>query len=270
MSAESSFLWPLHLVLQQRASAISNCSSLIISPWNQGLLQCNLYWQIPWLALSCGQLPSAHGAEGTGTCSRRVLISLQWAWWGNQVDELFIFLFSKTAFDQPTSLNWLADERVFARKQQEQAGTLTLPWWETTYLVMFLRPSEERAHKLKTSVDWVEISIAWAKAMQRKAKTSGSDLKRWCLVAHYILLAALPHAAAEPHRCQPALPAMSPPHLPPARALGVTQTSLTDYNWNELYANRLGQSQIIQLPVTGPILVLPELLTQPNSIIKIR
>lgn len=208
---------------------------------------------MPWLALCCGRLPSAHSAEGTGTCSCRVLISLQWAWRGNQVDDLFIFLFFQDSF-WPAYLPKLSCWWTCLCKKATGAS------WNTDFALMrnhifgcvslTLRRESARAENL-CGPGWNQNCLS-----RRNAEKS-QDLGTWSqMLVSGCSLYSFGHAAPRrsgARRCQPALPATSPPHLPPAQARGVTQTSLTDYNLNKLYANRLGQSQVIKLPVTGSI-----------------
>lgn len=91
----------------------------------------------------------------------------------------------------------------------------------------------------------------------RRNTEKSQDLETWSqMLVSCCSLYSFGHAA--PRRSgAPQMPASPSSHVATSSATstssGVTQTSLTDYNWNELYANRLGQSQVIKLPVTGPI-----------------
>lgn len=126
------FLMPSHLLVQQSVSAFLQPQSPNYSPWNQGLLQCNMRWQTPcWLAPALSFLwPAAIISpavqEGMSTCSHRgahqpEVRQLREA--GSQ--HLFGFP-PRMAFDQPTSLNWLANElQCLCKTATRTQGTLS-------------------------------------------------------------------------------------------------------------------------------------------------
>lgn len=136
---------------------------------------------MPWLALCCGRLPSAHSAEGTGTCSCRVLISLQRAWRGNQVDDLFIFLFFQDSFwpaylpklscwwtclcKKATGASWNTDfalmrNHIFGyvsltlRRESTRAENLCGPGWNQNCL------SRRNAEKSQDLGTWSEMLVS--------------------------------------------------------------------------------------------------------------
>lgn len=139
-------------------------------------------------------------------------ISLKRAWWGDQTDKVFIFLFFQDSFSPdylPKQACWWTCLCRKATRVSWYTNFAIIRNHILGYVSLTLRRKSPWTATWKTL--WTGLKSALLKQKQCREKPRPRDL-----ISNFdgsllacTLLATLPHAAVEPRQCQPVLPSQA-------------------------------------------------------------